>query len=156
MTRAIDPERLGPLDSAAPTRPRWTDEIRSLGLFGRAWIVGIFLFSAARALIAWPTLGRYGVDPVAFLVLDVVTAFPYGVGQAVTVKILRSEDRGVRDALPWGVMVAAMFLAPYVYIVAASGSMPLLAYLGVLAWMLVFGVLAVLRMRRQVLSAPTR
>lgn len=132
--------------------PSWIDEVRSLGVFGRAWIVGIFLFSAARALIAWPTLGRYGVDPVLFLVLDLVTAFPYGLGQAVTVKILRTDGRPVRDAVPWGVMVAVMFLAPYVYIVLASGSMPLLAYLGVLAWMLVFGVLAVVRMRKQVLE----
>lgn len=131
---------------------RWLDEIRSLGVFGRAWIAGILLFSAARALIAWPALSKYGVDPVVFLVLDLVTAFPYGIGQAVTVKLLRTEGRPVRDAVPWGVMVGVMFMAPYVYIVAASGSMPLLAYLGVLAWMLVFGVLAVLRIRRQVLG----
>ena len=131
---------------------RWLDEIRSLGLFGRAWIAGIFVFSAARALIAWPALSQYGVDPVLFLALDLITAFPYGIGQAVTVKLLRTEGRPVRDAVPWGVMVGVMFMAPYVYIVLASGSMPLLAYLGVLLWMLVFGILAVMRMRRQVLE----
>lgn len=112
--------------------------------------MGIFLFSAARALVAWPTLGRYGVNPWVFLAIDIVTALPYGVGQAVTVKILRNRSRPPTDAVGWAALVAAMFLAPYVYILVASGDMPLYAYLGVILWMLVFGVLAAVRMRRQV------
>ena len=130
-------------------RGTWND-IRSLGVLGRAWAIGIVLFSVARALIAWPTLGRYGVDPVTFLVLDIVTALPYGVGQALTVKILRDRTRPPRQALPWALIVTASFLAPYIYIFVASGSMPVLAYLGVLAWMALFGILAVIRINRQV------
>ena len=126
------------------------DDIRSLGVLGRAWAVGIVAFSIARALIAWPTLGRYGVNPWTFLVLDIVTALPYGIGQALTVKILRDRTRRPRDAIPWALVVAAAFLAPYIYIFSASGSMPTWAYLGVLAWMTVFGLLAVMRMSRQV------
>lgn len=126
------------------------NEIRSLGGFGRAWAVGIFLFSAARALIAWPTLGRYGVDPWLFLAIDLVTALPYGIAQALTVKILRDRSRPPADSVPWAVVVVAMFVAPYVYIFLASGSMPLLATVGVLAWMVLFGLLAGLRMRRQI------
>lgn len=125
-------------------------EVRSLGVFGRAWAVGIVAFSIARALIAWPALGRYGVSPWWFLALDIVTAPPYGIGQAVTVKILRDRHRDARESVPWAVMVAVAFFAPYVYIFVASGEMPLLAYLGVLAWMVVFGVLALIRMRRQI------
>lgn len=133
-------------------RRTWIGEIRSLGVFGRAWTVGILAFSAARALIAWPTLGRYGVDPWLFLALDIVTAFPYGFGQAVTVKIVRDRSRPASDAVPWAVVVAVMFLAPYIYIFLASGSMPALAYLGVLLWMAVFGAFAVVRMVRDIRS----
>lgn len=131
-------------------------EIRSLGVFGRAWAVGIILFSLARALIAWPTLGEYGVNPWWFLFIDIVTAPPYGVAQAVTVKMLRDPNRRTLDAVPWGLTVAVMFFAPYVFIFVASHvadtpqPMPTIAYVGVVLWMLVFGVLAVLRMRRQV------
>lgn len=125
-------------------------DIRSLGLFGRAWAVGIVGFSLARALIAWPTLGRYGVSPWWFLALDIVTAPPYGIGQAVTVKILRETDRDPRDAAPWAFLVAAMFFAPYAYIFAVSGEMPLWVTAAVVAWMLLFGVVALLRMRKQV------
>jgi len=125
-------------------------DITSLGALGRAWAVGVFLFSAARALIAWPTLGRYGVDPWVFLAIDLVTALPYGLAQALTVKILRDRTRPPTDSVPWAAVVVVTFLLPYVYIFIASGSMPLLATLGVLAWMVLFGILAVLRMRKQI------
>ncbi len=131
---------------------RTWSEVRSLGVFGRAWVVGIVLFSVARALIAWPTLGRYGVNPWAFLALDIITAPPYGIGQAVAVKVLRDDSRPARDAVGWGIIVILAFLAPYIYIFWASGSssMSPIAYALVVLWMLVFGVLAVLRIRRQV------
>jgi len=136
---------------AEPTGTGWLRDIRSLGLLGRAWAVGVILFSVARALIAWPTLGSYGVNPWVFLAVDVVTAPPYGIAQAVTVKILRNRSRLPRDAAPWALVVVLMFLAPYLYILLASDEdMPALAYAGVAAWALFFGILAVLRMRRQV------
>jgi len=125
-------------------------EISSLGGFGRAWAIGIILFSAARALLAWPTLGRYGVNPWLFLCIDLLTAAPYGISQAVTVKILRERSRPPRDAIPWSIMVVAMFLAPYVYIFFASGEMPVLAYAGITAWIVLFAALAIARMVRQV------
>lgn len=128
----------------------WWSDIRSLGVFGRAWSIGIVLFSAGRALVAWPTLGGYGVNPWMFLAIDLVTAPPYGIAQAVTVKILRSKNRAPIDAATWAAVVAVTFLAPYVYIFVSSGSMPLYAYVGVALWMVLFGVLAVYRMHRQI------
>lgn len=125
-------------------------EIRSLGVFGRAWAIGIVLFSAARALLAWPALGRYGVDPWIFLAIDLVTALPYGIAQALTVKILRDKDRPPSDSAPWAILVVVTFLLPYAYIFMSSGSMPALAVIGVVAWMVLFGLLAALRMRKQV------
>ncbi|MFZ4668033.1 MAG: hypothetical protein ACOYML_01950 [Microthrixaceae bacterium] len=145
------------IGAAAPTSHQsgWRHDIRSLGLFGRSWALGIIVFSAARALVAWPTLGRYGVDPWAFLAIDLLTAPPYGIGQAVTVKILRDRTRAPRDSLGWAAVVVASFLAPYVYIFLASGSMPAYATVGVLVWMALFGALAALRIRSQVRSATT-
>ncbi len=125
-------------------------DMTSLGGFGRAWSVGIIAFSAARALLAWPALGRYGVNPWLFLAIDLLTAPPYGISQAVTVKILRDPTRPQRDALGWGLVVVAMFLAPYLYIFVGSGEMPRLAYVGLVAWMVVFGAFAVLRTVRQI------
>ncbi|CAN5414654.1 hypothetical protein BH10ACT3_BH10ACT3_09330 [soil metagenome] len=134
----------------------WLNDVRSLGGFGWAWVAGNIAFSAVRALIAWPTFGRYGVNPWVFLALDILTAPPYGLSQALTVKILREQDRPQSDAFLWAAGVVVFFLAPYVYIFAVSGNVPVLAYVGVVAWMLLFGVLAVLRMYRQIKADPNR
>ncbi len=142
----------------APARPAahsWRADVSSLGLLGRSWSVGVIVFSAARALVAWPTLGRYGVDPWIFLAIDLVTAPPYGVAQAVTVKILRDRGRPWQDATGWALVVLAAFVAPYAYIFAASGSLPAPATIGVLAWMVVFGALAAWRTWRQVHAGRT-
>ncbi|MGB6059708.1 MAG: hypothetical protein WBF71_15750 [Microthrixaceae bacterium] len=135
-------------------KQRVLGDISSLGGFGRAWVIGNIAFSAGRALLAWPTLGKYGVNPVAFLALDLITAPPYGLAQAVTVKILRDPERRRSDAFGWGILVVALFVAPYVYIFAASGDLPVLAYVGVFVWMAIFGALAILRMRRDVAAGP--
>ncbi len=128
----------------------WVSDVRSLGIFGRAWVLGNVAFSAARALIAWPTFGRYGLDPWTFLALDVITAPPYGLSQALTVKILRDPDRPARDSLVWCAGVVLFFLLPYVYLFTATGDVPGFAYIGVLLWMAVFGVLTVIRIIKEV------
>lgn len=128
----------------------WVSDVRSLGIFGRAWVIGNVAFSAARALIAWPTFGRYGLDPWTFLALDVITAPPYGLSQALTVKILRDPDRPARDSLVWCAGVVVFFLLPYVYLFTATGDVPAFAYIGVLLWMAVFGVLTVIRIVKEV------
>jgi len=150
VTTTARPARVPHDDSSDADRPGWIGEIRSLGRLGRSWAVGVVVFSAARALLAWPTLGRYGVDPWTFLAIDLVTAPPYGVAQAVTVKILCRTDRTWRDAAGWAAVVVAAFLAPYAYIFAASGSLPTGAVVGVLVWMVVFGAVALWRTVRQV------
>lgn len=137
---------------AGSLRRSWRDDVTSLGVLGRSWAIGVVLFSAARALVAWPTLGRYGVDPWVFLAIDLLTAPPYGVAQAVTVKILRDARRPWHDASVWAGIVLAAFLAPYVYVFAASGSLPPLATIGVLVWMCVFGALAAWRTWSQIRS----
>ncbi len=138
-----------------PTRKwGWLRDIRSLGVLGRAWALGVVLFSVARALLTWPTLSTYGVNPWIFLAIDVITAPPYGVAQALTVKILRDETRPPRDAVGWAILVVVMFLAPYAYILWASEEqLPVIAYVVVGLWAAVFGTLAFLRMRKQV-KAP--
>jgi hypothetical protein len=137
-----------------PTRSGWVQDVRSLGILGRAWAVGVVLFSVGRALLTWPTLSTYGVNPWVFLAIDVITAPPYGVAQALTVKILRDRSRPPKDALGWGVLVIVMFLAPYGYIIWASEEqMPPVAYALVGAWAILFGTLAFMRMRKQI-KAP--
>lgn len=68
-----------------------------IGWFGRAWVAAIFGYSVLRAVVVWPTLGRYGVNPWMFLFIDVVTAWPYAVGQVRVVQGLRRRNWQGRD-----------------------------------------------------------
>jgi hypothetical protein len=123
-----------------------------VGWFGRAWIVGVFAFSIARALVAWPTLSQYGVNPWVFLFIDVVTAFPYALGQVKVVNGFRFKQyRGVQA---WSLVIAATFLAPYAYIVLAGQErIPTMVYIVIAVLAVVFGAASVLRMRNQYRSA---
>jgi len=125
-------------------------ELRDLGTFGQMWTFSVVILCAARAAIIWPMLNDYGINPWWFLVLDVGTAPAYGVGQAMSVKLLRDETRPMRDALPWVAMVLGSFLAPYLYVLRSAGHLPGYVVVGVLAWMTVFGSLGAWRMIREV------
>ena len=123
-----------------------------VGWFGRAWIVGVFAFSVARALVAWPTLSQYGVNPWVFLAIDVVTAFPYALGQVKVVNGFRYRKYGAVQL--WALVVAATFLAPYIYIVLAGKErIPTVVYAVIALLATIFGVASVLRMRNQYRSA---
>ena len=119
-----------------------------VGWFGRAWILGVFAFSIARALVAWPTLSQYGVNPWVFLFIDVVTAFPYALGQVKVVNGFRYKQyKGVQV---WSLVVAATFFAPYAYIVLAGQErIPTLVYIVIALLALIFGSASILRMRNQ-------
>ncbi len=125
-----------------------------VGWFGRAWIVGVFAFSIARALVAWPTLSQYGVNPWIFLAIDVLTAFPYALGQVKVVNGFRFRKYGAVQV--WSLVVAVTFLAPYIYIVVAGKErIPTLVYVVIVALAVTFGSASVLRMRNQYRAAVT-
>ena len=134
--------------------PSLLEELRSLGTFGRMWTFGVVVLCAARAVVVWPMLREYGIDPVWFVVLDVGTAPAYGVGQAMSVKLLRDERRPMRLAVPWVGMVLFSFLAPYLYVLRSAGHMPHYVVWGVLLWMAMFGSLGAWRIAREVRSEP--
>src|SRR5262249_42685818 len=129
-------------------------EIRSLGTLGKAWTVGVFVVCLLRAVVAWPMLIEHGINPWWFVVLDVGTSPAYGLGQAMGVKILRHETRPVRAAVPWIVMVAFSFLAPYLYVLKSAGHLPAYVVWGLLLWIVVFGGLTARRMMREVRMEP--
>ena len=120
-----------------------------VGWFGKTWIAGVFAFSVIRALAVWPTLSEYSVSPWLFLVIDVITAWPYAYGQVRIVKDARVGDW--RNVQKWAVITFVMFIAPYAYIVGAgSGEMPLLAWIIIVLLVTFFGVASVIRTVRQI------
>ncbi|MEO6987710.1 MAG: hypothetical protein ABI239_03590 [Aquihabitans sp.] len=130
-------------------------ELRELGLVGQMWTIGVVVFCIARAAAVWPLLQEHSVNPWWFLALDVGTAPTYGIGQAMGVKLMRDERRPMRDAVPWIIVLMISFVAPYAYLLASAGELPSYVVVGIVIWMVVFGVLAGLRMAREVKAAPT-
>lgn len=120
-----------------------------VGKLGTAWIVGVVAYAILRALIVWPTLGDYGVDPWIFLIIDVGTAWPYAYGQ---LQVIREARRGEwRSVQIWALITLASFIAPYAYIVGAgSGEMPLLAWIVIGVLVAFLGLASVVRIVRQV------
>ena len=122
---------------------------RRVGWVGRTWIVGVLAYSVVRALIVWPTLGDYGVNPVAFLIIDVGTAWPYAYGQVRVVKEARAQNWSGTQV--WALISMLAFIAPYAYIAGAgSGDMPLIAWVIIGTLMVAFGVASVVRIRKQI------
>ena len=128
------------------------DHGTSMGKLSWAWVLGVVVFSVVRALIAWPTLGQFGVDPLTFLIIDLVTAPPYAIGQVKLVKSI--VGKRWRQAQLWALVVAAMFLAPYAYIVVVgSGEIPAFVYAILAVLVAVFGLASILRIRASVVEA---
>ena len=129
---------------------RVSDAERSqVGWFGWAWVVGVSAYAVVRALVAWPTLGRYGVNPWVFLAIDLGTAPPYAYAQVQLIKSFgRREYGGVQV---WTGIALVSFLAPYVYIlIAGSDDLPPLGYAIVIALVLVFAAASLARFREAV------
>ena len=103
----------------------------------------------------WPTLGDFGVSPWVFLIIDVVTAWPYAYGQVRVINEARARNwSGVQI---WAAIVMLSFLAPYAYIAGAgSGEMPLIAWIVIGALMALFGIASVVRILRQIRQPEAR
>lgn len=124
-----------------------------VGWLGKTWIFGVFLYAAARALIVWPTLSDYGVSPIAFLAIDVGTAWPYAYGQ---VRVINEARRGDwRRVQLWAAIAFLALIAPYAYIVGAgSGEMPLVAWIAIGLLVVFFTAASVIRTVSQI-RAPS-
>lgn len=81
---------------------------------------GLLLYALVRIFLVETVFGDHGVNVVLFAVIELGTAFPYGVALARTVRLLATGSFA-RAAGP-GVVAAACFSAPYAYVLVAVGS----------------------------------
>lgn len=112
--------------------------------------VGALVYVLLRALAVWGELGRYGVNPIVFLVLDVVTIVPYTWGLTQLWGYMR-DVVSFRQMLIGALFAIVGFTLPYVYVYLAGGSMPLatkLIVLGIIFFILIVGPYREWRKRR--------
>ena len=121
---------------------------RRRDLCTRAWVAAVLAWSVARAVCVGHTLGRYGVNPWAYGALDLLVSVPYAMATAGVVTNLL--DRRMAAAKRSGVVAAATFLAPDVYLLLAGHGKPTFVYLVVLAVAATFAVAALASIAVQV------
>jgi hypothetical protein len=123
------------------------DREASLSRGGVAWIALLCGYSLVRAVLAWPILVHYGIDPVAFLVLDVGTAWPLGLAQVRIVQAFGARDWAAVQV--WAAVAGVSFVIPYAYLLAAGHeSIPAYVKAGLVAIVALIGAASVLRVRR--------
>ncbi len=133
------------------TAPDDAARIDSVSRVGRMWILALCGYSLLRAVLAWPILVRYGINPAMFLMLDVVTAYPLAVGQLRIVAGFRSQDYATVQF--WAGVAGAAFLTPYAYLfLAGHAHMPIYATGALAALVMVMATASVLRVRQQCLG----
>ena len=122
-----------------------------VGRAGWAWIAILCGYSLVRAVLAWPFLVHYDINPAAFLVLDVGTAYPLGLAQ---VRIV--QGFGARDfaAVQVGGAVAGFsFVTPYAYLlVTGHQALPLYVMAGLVGVVTLIATASVLRLRQACLD----
>jgi hypothetical protein len=123
----------------------------SVGRAGAAWIAVLCGYSLLRAVLAWPLLRHYGINPSAFLVLDVGTAYPLGVAQVRIVQGYCTRDYGAVQV--WGGVAGVSFIIPYAYLLVAGGeAMPMYVKAGLVAVVALIAAASVLRIRQACLD----
>lgn len=116
---------------------------------GKAWVVGIMVYAAIRSLLIGPTLGPYGLNPWIFFAFDVGLAYPFAHGQVRIIQGLKVKAYGKVQA--WTAAVTVSFLAPYTYLLlGAERPMPPIAYYIIGGFVVLFGVVTVLRIRQKI------
>gem|GEM_PF-180905 len=113
-------------------------------LWERVWAGLLVLYSTGAAYLVWRTLSKYGVNPIVFLVIDMVTSWPYGLATArIVVNVVKRQWREVRK---WSWVAAITFIAPDIYVLASARHVPRDVYLIlilVITALVLFAVLSV-------------
>ena len=86
------------------------------------WAVIVVVWSLIRAVVVWAGLSQYGVNPWAYLAIDLASA---GVDGITTPKfVLALIDGKYREAAKWGTFTLLAFVIPDIYIFKTTHELP--------------------------------
>jgi hypothetical protein len=89
------------------------------------WAVVVVAWSLLRAVVVWAALTDYGVNPWAYLVIDLASA---GIDAITTPKfVLALIDSQYHDATKWGLFTLFAFVIPDIYIFKTTRELPRMA-----------------------------
>ena len=125
--------------------------------FAKALGLGVLAYSLFRVAVVTVTFDGYGLNPRTFALIELTTAYPYGV---LLARMLRKLSAGAfRSSVLPGAGALVLLLAPYAYVLAATSRVPAMPAMGLYAVLtvalgsLVVGVVRTVRQSRSQLEA---
>ena len=115
----------------------------------RIWASTIVLYTFAATFVVWKTMGKYGVNPVGFFVVDLITSWFYGLATARLVVAIFKKRRSTINK--WAFSSCVNFAIPDIYIIAFARHVPrdvYLAFAGVIAVLAAFSIFGVVQQVR--------
>lgn len=113
--------------------------------------MAVMAYSATRIVLAHRYLRSYGIDTWVFGAIEVVSSVPYAIGTSRFVQEMLHHR--FRSARWWGLLGAAGFLAPDLYVLAVGREVPDHVYVVLGTVIVVSTVSTILGLRDQVRAA---
>lgn len=104
-------------------------------LFERYWILATVGYGVGKAVLVGFALGRYGVNPWLYALIEISTSFVLGIASARTVAA--AVDRDWASCRRWALLTVGVYFAPDVSLFVMGKGMPRQV------WITVLGVIAV-------------
>ncbi|MFM8311074.1 MAG: hypothetical protein ACKOAZ_04165 [Ilumatobacteraceae bacterium] len=111
--------------------------LRRRRLLARGWAIAAVAWSLVRTLMAWVLLGDYGLNPWAYLCVDLSTSVV--LGQSMPRMVVGFADGRRRHALRWGAVTSIAYAIPDVYLFTSTERIPPVT-VGVLVAVIVVGI----------------
>ena len=108
-------------------------------LLERFWVLATVGYGVGKAVIVGVLLGRYGVNPWVYAVIEISTSFLLGVASARTVRA--AVDRDWRPCRRWAAVTVVAYFAPDVSLFVMGKAMPRPVWITVLAAIVVAALL---------------
>jgi hypothetical protein len=105
-----------------PAEPLTPEQLQRRHRLSVTWAVLVVGWSLLRAAVVWAGLSQYGVNPWAYLAIDLASA---GVDAFTTPRfVLGLIDGRYSEAAKWGALSLFAFVIPDLYIFATTRELP--------------------------------
>jgi hypothetical protein len=108
----------------------------------RAWFGAVMVWSVVRIIFADVFFAKYGVNIWIFAAVEAFSA-PLFARSTAKMAISLSVHQ-LRDSFLWGTLTLMSFAAPDIYLLTAGKHIPLLAYLVVIAMMVIAATISII------------
>lgn len=120
--------------------------LRRRKALSHTWLVATVTWSFVRTLILWATMGDYGLDPRAYMAIDLTSAVING--YTTPHMVIAFIDDRYRRATRWASVSLAAFIVPDLYIFLGTRALPsqiIVVFVGVVTLTLGIAVWGVFR-----------